>query len=117
MSQKKGLASILNCVRPEFCASTYRNVTPHFENLKYRRIPYNMIIKVTEFIRIGIVDSCVSKPASPFRLIHLKLNSTFTSIKTESFPKISTYVLLPAVPKFPSPPIVISSMSPADTVT
>ena len=80
-------------------------------------IPYNMIIKVTEFIRIGIVDSCVSKPASPFRLIHLKLNSTFTSIKTESFPKISTYVLLPAVPKFPSPPIVISSMSPADTVT
>ena len=57
----------LNYVRPyKFCALTYRNVTPHFENLKYRRIPYNMIIKVTEFIRIHIVvcpHSCVSKPA------------------------------------------------------
>ena len=48
---KKGLTLRLNYVRPdEFCALTYRNVTPQFENLKYRRIPYNMIIKVTEFI-------------------------------------------------------------------
>ena len=50
----------LNYVRPDkFCALTYRNVTPHFENLKYRRIPYNMIIEVTEFIRIDIVVSTV----------------------------------------------------------
>ena len=56
MSQKKGLASKLNNVRPdEFCALTYRNVAPHFDNLKYRRIPYNIIIKVTEFIRIDIL--------------------------------------------------------------
>ena len=54
--QKKGLASRLNYVRPdEFCALTYRNVTSHFENLKYRRIPYNIITKVTEFIMIDIL--------------------------------------------------------------
>ena len=52
----------LNYVRPyRFCALTYRNVTPDFENLKYRRIPYNMIIKVTEFIRIDILV-CQSQP-------------------------------------------------------
>ena len=56
------------CIFFEFCALTYRNVTPHFDNLKYRRIPYNIIIKVTEFIRIDIV-LCQSQPLffdSPF---------------------------------------------------
>ena len=49
--KKKWLALGLNYVRPdEFWVLTYRNVTPRLENLKYRRIPYNMIIKVTELI-------------------------------------------------------------------
>ena len=69
----------LNYVRPyKFCALTYRNVTPDFENLKYRRIPYNMIIKVTEFIRIDILV-CQSQPLffdSPFIIIIIK--SIFT---------------------------------------
>ena len=36
-----------------FPKSNYQNLKLIFEKLKYRRIPYNMIIKVTKFIKIG----------------------------------------------------------------
>ena len=43
---------------------------PHSENLKYRRIPYNMIIRVTEFI---------SKPA-PLFLTHPYTNNLYCEL-------------------------------------
>ena len=45
-----------------------RNVTPHFENLKYRRIPYKMSIKVNS-IRIAIVV-CQKHLLFNFSFIH-----------------------------------------------
>ena len=57
--KKNGLALRLNYVRSDkFFALTYRNVTPHFENLKYMRIPYNMIIKVIECCVHNIIYYC-----------------------------------------------------------
>ena len=57
--------------------SIYRNVTPHFENLKYRRLPKNIVL-VTEFMRIDIVE-CQSQPVffdSPFTLLLLLPHSS-----------------------------------------
>ena len=91
-------------VRPDkFCALTYRTATPHFENLQYRRIPYNMIIKVTEFIKIDIVV-CQSQPPffdSPFNIWMIGLSerisrTTILMVVIEAVPLLLDKTVWPA---------------------